>query len=172
MPIRDAAPADFGAIAEITNHYILNTHIHFGDTPVSPEQLREQWQRTRTTYPFLVLTDETDNFALLGYAKASRWRERAAYDRTAETSIYLRHDLCSRGLGGPLYRALIDACHARDFHALIGGIALPNPSSVALHERLGFRYIGTHPEVGWKFNAWHSVGFYQLTFSEGVRYLG
>jgi phosphinothricin acetyltransferase len=154
---------DFDAVAEITNHYIRTTAIHFKYDPVNPEELREIWLKGRAVYPYLVLED-TDG-VVVGYAKAGRWRERAAYDRTAEVGIYLRHDRHGRGWGTALYRRLIDACRGGDgrpaMRSLIGGIALPNPASIRLHERCGFVHVGTFREVGRKFGMWHDVAFYQ-----------
>jgi L-amino acid N-acyltransferase YncA len=159
MPIRDALAPDFPAIADITNHYILHTPIHFSYDPVTAEELRDTWQKGLPRHPFLVLEE---NSTILGYAKAGAWRTRTAYDRTAEVGIYLRHDLTGRGLGKPLYAALIAACRAAGMHSLIGGIALPNPGSIRLHESLGFAPAGVVRQAGWKFNAWHDVGFWQL----------
>ena len=160
MPIRAATASDFPAIAAITNHYILTTPIHFAYDPVSPADLRALWESYRNTHPYLVLTEGAGE--VIGYAKAAPWRERTAYDRTAEIGIYIRHDLLSRGHGKPLYRALIDACRAKGFHSLLGGIALPNPGSIRLHESLGFTHTGTVREAGWKYEKWHDVGFWQL----------
>lgn len=160
MPIRDATAADFDAIAAITNHYILTTPIHFAYDPVPAADLRAAWESNRATHPYLVLEDGASD--VIGYARAYQWRTRSAYDRTAEVSIYLRHDLLGRGHGKPLYIALINACRARGFHSLIGGIALPNDPSIRLHESLGFTHTGTVREAGRKFERWHDVGFWQL----------
>jgi phosphinothricin acetyltransferase len=164
MPIRAAQSPDFESIAAITNHYILTTPIHFAYDPAPAAELRGVWEKNRDTHPYLVLTDGAGD--VIGYARAYQWRTRAAYDRTAEVGIYIRHDLLGRGHGKPLYRALIDACRERGFHSLIGGIALPNEPSVRLHESLGFIHTGTVREAGWKFDRWHDVGFWQLLLRE------
>lgn len=161
MRIRDAHAADFPAIAALTNHYILNTAIHFGTEPVSPADMTASWQKSREVYPFLVGEREADQ-SFIGYAKAGRWRERAAYDRTAEVGIYIRPEFQGQGHGKDLYRALIAACLARGFHTLVAGIALPNPASIRLHESVGFTHTGTFRQVGWKLSAWHDVAFYQM----------
>ena len=160
MVIRDAQPDDFDAIAEITNPYIQHTTIHFSYEPVTAEGLRAVWAKAAGKYPFLVAIDPADG--VIGYAKASQWRERTAYDRTAELGIYLRKEFQRKGLGRVLYLRLIEACRAKGFHALIGGITMPNEPSVRLHLACGFVHIGTFPEVGWKFEGWHGVAFYQL----------
>jgi phosphinothricin acetyltransferase len=99
---------------------------------------------------------------VLGYAKAGEWRARAAYRWTTETGVYLSPDACGRGVGNALYGRLLAVLRAQGFHAAIGGIALPNPASVRLHERLGFTAIGTFPRAGRKFDRWHDVGFWHL----------
>lgn len=160
MLIRTAEARDFEAIALLTNDYIRETAIHFGEHPVSAEELRREWAEHRESHPFLVGEEES---GLVGYAKAGTWRTRDAYRFTAEVGIYLDPGAQGRGLGTRLYSALIDACRRRGFHALIGVITMPNDASVRLHEKLGFRRIGVFPEVGRKFDRWHDVGFWQLT---------
>jgi phosphinothricin acetyltransferase len=160
MVIRAAETADFDAIADITNHYILNTAIHFAYDPQTAAELRDPWLKTRDTYPFLVMVHPTGE--VVGYAKSYRWRERAAYERTAEIGLYLRPEHCGQGHGRKLYQCLIDRCRALKFHSVIGGIALPNAASVRLHEGLGFRHAGTFHQVGFKHEKWHDVGFWQL----------
>jgi L-amino acid N-acyltransferase YncA len=159
MSIREARESDFDAVADITNHYIVHTPIHFSYEPVSPDELRDAWRTGVGRYPFVVLEQDA---RVVGYAKAAMWRTRTAYDRTAEVGIYLHPALTGRGMGKPLYAALIAACRTAGMHSLVGGIALPNPPSVRLHESLGFVHVGTYREVGWKFEQWHDVTFYQL----------
>ncbi|CAN5680089.1 GNAT family N-acetyltransferase [soil metagenome] len=165
MTIRDVQLDDFPALAALTNHYILTTPIHFGYGPVSADELRHLWE-SHPKHPYLVMTEESQESprraALLGYAKAAVWRERAAYSRTAEVGIYLDPSAHGRGLGKTLYRALIDRCRAAGYHCLVGGLTLPNPASARLHEACGFVHVGTFRQVGWKFAAWHDVAFYQL----------
>lgn len=159
MLVRSVRPDDFDSIAVLTNHFILGTPIHFGYEPVTATELRDAWQRHADRFPFLVA--EFDG-AFAGYAKAGTWRERTAYSWIVETGIYVRPDFQGRGVGRGLYRALLDTLRAQGFHAAIGGITLPNPASVRLHEATGFVHVGTVRRAGWKFNAWHDVGFWQV----------
>lgn len=159
MLIRDVTPSDFAAIAALTNHYILNTSVHFGMEPVTPGELEAAW-RTSPRHPYIVMTDDEEVF--LGFAKAGVWRERAAYQNTAEVGIYIERGHEGKGLGKTLYRALIDRCRAAGFHTLVGGLTLPNDASVRLHEAVGFKHVATFREVGRKFEGWHDVAFYQL----------
>jgi phosphinothricin acetyltransferase len=112
-------------------------------------------------YPWLVA--EVDG-SLAGYAYASRWRERPAYRYTAESTIYLSQESGGHGYGSKLYNALLDELRAGGFHAVIGVITLPNPASIALHEKLGFSKVAHFSQVGYKFEHWLDVGYWQLTF--------
>ena len=163
MSIRPARDSDFAAIAAITNHYIVNTAIHFGYEPVTADELAAQWH-TRE-YPWLVL--EAEDATVVGYAKAGAWRARAAYRWTCETGIYLAPDRHARGDGTRLYAALIAELRARGFHSIVAGLTLPNEPSLRLHRRLGFTHTGTVEEAGFKHDAWHDVAFFQLRLADG-----
>lgn len=166
MFIRPVEPGDFAAIAALTNEFIRGTAIHFGYEEVTAEELRRAWEKSRSRYPYFVAVDEAGG--LVGYAKAGVWRERAAYQWTAETTVYVAPAMHRRGVGRALYSALIEECRRRGFHSVMGGITLPNEASVRLHESLGFRKIGHHAQVGWKFGRWHDTGLWQLMLREGA----
>ncbi len=157
--IRLATAADLTTIAAITNHYIRTTTVHFATQPVSAQDLHDDWHAQCDVYPWLV-TEVAGT--VLGYAKAGVFRSRAAYRWTTETGIYLDVDHCGQGLGEPLYRRLLGTLRAQGFHSAIGGIALPNPGSVRLHERLGFVPVGAIRRAGRKFDRWVDIGFWQL----------
>jgi len=163
--LRPVEDPDFAAIAALTNVYINTTVVHFGYEPVKADELRDAWRAKRTLYPYLVAVDDHGDF--LGYAKAGPWRERAAYQWSVETGIYVVERAHGCGVGRTLYAALIDACRERGFHSAIGGITMPNDASVRLHEALGFQQIATFRQAGWKFGAWHDVAFFQLTLRDG-----
>lgn len=159
MAIRECTDADFPTITALTNRVIATTAIHFGYDPLADDELLSLWRAHRDQFPWLTMTDQAGGF--LGYAKAGTWRARAAYRWTCETTIYLVEAARGQGLGITLYTALLAACRARGFHSAIGGVTLPNPASVALHETLGFIPVGIVREAGTKFGAWHDVGFWQ-----------
>lgn len=159
IAIRPAAERDCGPIASLSNHYIRNSVIHFGTEDVTAEEIRGQWEKGRGVYPWLVAY-AGGSFA--GFAKAGVWRERAAYRWTVEAGIYIALEHQGRGLGRRLYAALIDELRARGFHSVIGGITLPNGPSERLHDSLGFAKVSHVRHAGWKFGAWHDVGFWQL----------
>lgn len=163
MHIRPVQPDDFDAIAALTNHYIVNTAIHFGYEPVTAEALRQAWLASRDIYPYLVaeIPGPQGRPVFAGYAKAGRWRERDAYRFIAETGIYIEQSIQGRGVGARLYQALIDACRDAGFHSLIGVIGLPNDPSIRLHEAVGFVDAGVIKRAGWKFDRWYDVACYQ-----------
>jgi phosphinothricin acetyltransferase len=162
VPIRSAEDADFPVFTAITNRVITTSAIHFGYQPLGEDELVAHWHTQRERFPWLTLTDEAGQ--VLGYAKAGTWRERAAYQWTCETTIYIAEGHRGQGLGRTLYTSLLAECVRRGFHSAIAGITLPNPASVALHESLGFTSVGVFRDAGNKLGAWHDVGFWQRMF--------
>jgi phosphinothricin acetyltransferase len=157
--IRSAITADAAVIAEIYNWYIANTVITFEVDPVSAGEMARRIAAVLEAHEWLVLESDGE---LLGYAYAGRFRERAAYATATESTIYLRHGLEGKGLGGPLYAELVRRTFARGYRHLVGAIALPNEASVRLHERLGFVKAGHLVRIGRKFDRWIDVGNWQL----------
>jgi phosphinothricin acetyltransferase len=102
------------------------------------------------------------NGAFAGYTYATRWRERPAYRYTAESTIYLNPAFSGQGIGRHLYGTLLDELRMGKMHVVIGVITIPNPASVALHEKLGFKKVAHFSEVGYKFDRWLDVGYWQL----------
>jgi phosphinothricin acetyltransferase len=160
LQLRGADVGDLDAIAAIYSYYVENTVITFDLEPPSAADWHAKWDAAQAGgHPWFVA--ESDGGELLGYVSTSEFRARLAYRSTIETTIYLRDDARSRGIGRPLYElALREA--ARSFHLAVAGITLPNEASVALHERLGFTRVGVFEEVGHKFGAFHDVGWWQL----------
>lgn len=161
MPIREVRAADAPRIAAIYNHYVRETVVTFEEDPVADAEMARRIAETAASYPWLV--SEIDG-EVAGYAYASSWKRRSAYRYTAECTIYLAAARTGRGIGRPLYSALIAAMRGRGLQAAIGGISLPNPASIALHEKLGFVPVGTFRQVGFKFGQWVDVGYWELTF--------
>lgn len=163
MYVREVRPADADPIAAIYNHYILNSHSTFEVEPIdAAEMSRRTRELTAEGYPFLVAESEG---AIVGYAYAHRWRERAAYSRSAEVSVYIEPHGTNKGIGVKLYEVLIPSLADRGFHALIAGISLPNEASIRLHERFGFEKVAHFREIGRKFDRWIDVGYWELLIS-------
>jgi phosphinothricin acetyltransferase len=157
--IRFATPDDADQIAAIYNYYVDNTHITFEEQAVPDAEMRERITLGLSDYPWLVADDEG---MLLGYAFGSQWMRRSGYRNSVETAVYVAKDRMREGLGPKLYSALIEKLKGAGFHCASAGIALPNPASVAFHEKLGFRKVGELQEVGRKFGQWINVGYWEL----------
>ena len=158
--IRTATQADAAQICAIYNHYIETSVISFEQSPVRVEEMAQRIQQIENLgLPWLVAT-EGDR--LLGYAYGTTWKARIAYRFSVEITIYLAQDITAKGVGTALYQALFDALESRDIHAVVACIALPNPQSVALHEKFGMRKVGHFEEVGNKFDRWLDVGYWQI----------
>jgi L-amino acid N-acyltransferase YncA len=160
--IRPVSVADATAICAIYNPYVQNTVITFEQLQVPKTEMQKRIQEYSTLYPWLVA--EADG-KVVAYAYATRWRTRAAYDFTLESTIYVDPAYTGRGLAKPLYLALLDALRAKKIRAVVGCIALPNDASVALHEKCGFVKVAHFPQVGRKFERWVDVGFWQATLT-------
>lgn len=158
--IRPATASDASAICAIYNHYVRTTTISFEeedvDAPVMAQRIADVLD---ADLPWLVV--DVDG-TIAGYAYATKWRVRSAYRYSVESSIYMDAAFAGRGLGRRLYGALLDDLRARGRHLVIGGIAQPNPASVALHECLGYRKVAHFSEVGLKFGRWVDVGYWEL----------
>lgn len=162
IEIRPTQPEDCEAIAQLTNHFIRNTSTHFGYEELEASYYQKAMQDEPRFPWFSAFCEGT----WAGYAKASTWRSRSAYRYTAETGIYLVEAFQKRGIAQALYQELLTELKKRNFRSAIAGISLPNPASIAFHEKMGFASIGTFKEVGYKFDAWHNVGFWQLDLSQ------
>ncbi len=160
LSVREALDADADAIARIYNYYIENTVITFEEEPVAPQVMAQRMADIRAAnLPWLVAEIES---AVVGYAYASKWKVRSAYRYSVETTIYLEQGREGRGIGKRLYAELLSLLRVRGIHVAIGGAALPNDASVALHENLGFERVATFHQVGFKHNRWVDVAYWQL----------
>jgi len=160
--IRAATKSDAAALADIYNPYILETTVTFEEAAIGPRDMAERIAETDSAgLPFL-LADARN--VPIGFAYASQWKGRCAYRHSAEITVYVGRDHWRCGVGTMLYTRLLDLLQRAGFHAAIGGIALPNESSIALHERLGFTKVAQFREVGFKFNRWIDVGYWQRLF--------
>ena len=157
--LREVTDSDIPAICAIYNSYVTGSTITFEEEIVSIEAMKGRVAEITKTQPWLVF--ELDG-QVAGYAYATAWKTRSAYRYSVESTVYLDSTHCHRGLGSTLYRELIGRLRVAGMHRIMGGIALPNEASVALHERLGFKKVAHFEEVGWKFGRWIDVGYWQL----------
>jgi L-amino acid N-acyltransferase YncA len=160
--IRDVRDSDAARLVAIYNHYVAHTTVTFEEAPVSVAEFAQRIAAVQTAgLPYLVV--ECDG-VVLGYAYASRWKDRIGYRCSVESTVYLEAGAGGRGLGALVYSALLDALQGRGVHAVMGGIALPNEASVALHEKLGMAKVAHFIDAGCKFGEWIDVGYWQRIF--------
>ncbi|MBA4865419.1 N-acetyltransferase [Streptomyces sp. PSKA54] len=162
VQVRPGVEEDLGPLTDIYNHYVRDTAITFDTAPFTPEKRRPWLLSHPEDGPYrLMVAHEQHNGRILGYATSSPFRKKPAYSTSVEVSIYLASDAGGRGIGTLLYKALFEALAGEDLHRAYAGIAQPNEASHRLHERFGFRHIGTYREVGRKFERYWDVAWYE-----------
>ena len=159
IDVQPATAKDAGAIAEIYNHFVRRSTATFEEEPVAAAEIKRRMKSvSAASLPWLAAKEGGD---VLGYAYASPWRPRAAYRYSVEISAYIAPACQRRGIGSRLYECLMPMLEAGEIHAVIGGIALPNRASIALHEKFGLKKVAHFREVGFKFGRWIDVGYWQ-----------
>ena len=157
--IRPAAPGDVDSLARIYNFFVRETIVTFEEEPVSSAEMsRRVAEVNDASLPWLVAEQDGE---VAGYAYATKWKARHGYRFSTEVTVYVREAGAGRGTGSALYGQLLPALQARGIHAVIGGIALPNPASVALHEKFGFEKVAHFKETGFKLGRWIDVGYWE-----------
>ena len=157
--VRTAELSDSGAIAAIYNHYVARTVITFEEEPVQADEIVRRILDVRSaSLPWLVAEEDG---RVVGYAYATRWKSRSAYRYSVEITVYVAFGSGGRGIGSMLYGSLFSILETLGMHVVIGGIALPNEASIALHEKFGFNKVAHFQEVGFKFNRWIDVGYWE-----------
>ncbi len=164
ITIRAAEAGDLSGIVAILNHYVLHSHVTFDTRPFTVAE-RQAWFDGFATAGRHRLLVAHDGALVLGYASSTPIRPKPAYDPSVETTIYVEPSATGRGLGRQLYTTLLQLLSAEDVHRAYAGIALPNPGSIALHESLGFRHVGTFDEAGRKFGRYWSIGWWERRLS-------
>lgn len=148
-------------ILEILNEAIVNSTALYDYTPRAPKSM-VTWFEAKRNGNFPVIGVEDADGTLLAFGSYGTFRAWPAYKYTVEHSVYVHKEQRGKGLGNRVMQALIGAARQNGLHAMIGGIDARNAGSIALHERLGFRNVGTLPQVGFKFGRWLDLAFYQL----------
>jgi phosphinothricin acetyltransferase len=157
--IRHAVLEDLPALLAIYNHYVLHTPVTFDVEPRTLAQ-RHAWLdsfATKGRYQCFVAARDGQ---AIGWACSGKFKERAAYETSVETSVYLAPDELGKGLGRKLYQTLFDVLAKEDVHRAFGGVTQPNEASVGLHLAMGFAHVGTYCEVGRKFGKFWDVAWY------------
>lgn len=157
--IRDVILSDAKRIHKIYNNYVEDSRATFQEQSLSLKEIEAQIQRIVKNYPWIVYQERDQ---IVGYTYADKWKEKTAYRYTVETSIYLDPEHLGKGIGSKLKESMIKELKTRGFHTVISAISLPNPASIAMCEKFGFQKVGQLKEIGYKFNEWIDVGYWQL----------
>jgi len=157
--IRTATDQDAKQIVDIYNHYIKTSTVTFETTLLTEADMQNRISSILLKYPYLVFEEEGK---IVGYAYANLFRTRVAYEHASESSVYVHPDHFKKGIATKLYDALLTEMRDYQLKTAIGGITLPNEASVVLHEKFGFKKVAHFEQVGYKFDQWLDVGFWQL----------
>jgi phosphinothricin acetyltransferase len=165
MLIRPGESGDLARLVDIYNYYITETHFTFDTEPFAVGGRTQWFNQFSESGPYRLLVAEQDDI-VVAYASSTQFKPRAAYSTSVETSAYVDHGHTGQGIGLALYAALLEALvDEPSVHRAYGGTALPNPESIALHERLGFTLVGTYREVGFKFDQYWDVSWFEKDVS-------
>lgn len=159
--IRTVQLIDAVQITPLYNHYIETSAVTFEELTITEDEMLARIQRIHfeKEYPFIVYEESG---TILGYAYATLFRERVAYRFTVESTVYVHPDHFGKGIGKKLYNELLVLLKENGYHSVMGVITLPNEPSVSLHEKCGFKKAGHFTQVGFKFNQWMDVGYWEL----------
>lgn len=162
VQVRPGVEGDLEALTDIYNHYVRETPITFDIAPFTPQERRPWLLSHPEDGPYrLMVAVAAESQEILGYATSSPHRPKPAYGTSVETTVYLAPHAGRRGIGTLLYEALFEALAGEDLHRAYAGVTQPNEASTRLHERFGFRHIGTYREVGRKFGRYWDVAWYE-----------
>ncbi len=165
--IRNVRTTDVPALVDLYNHYIVHSPATFEEETIDADAMGQRVMTVQQLgLPWLVAEDGSE--VVVGYAYANRWRERSAYRHSVEITVYIAQDHTGEGWGLQLYQALFDQLRQGEVHAALAGITLPNPASVALHEKMGMRKVAHLQEVGLKQGQWLDVGYWQINFDRST----
>lgn len=154
IEIRQAEPNDAVTLLEIYTPYVMNTAITFETVPPSLDEFKQRIATISKRYPYLVAICDGK---ICGYAYASQFKGRAAYDFSAETSIYVKGDYKGLGIGSALYSSLEELLKRQNLHNLYACITYPNPGSIAFHEAFGYKKVAHYTKAGYKLGDWRDV---------------
>lgn len=165
MIIRSAQLADAKAIRDIYQPYVTDTAITFEVDVPTVQEFEKRITQTLAHFPYLVAEEEG---VVVGYAYASTYYARAAYDWTVELSIYVAKETRGKGIGSALYEALEEELKARGYLRFLACIAVPNEASISMHKKRGYVQVAHFPKIGFKFNQWHDIVWMQKTIQGPV----
>ena len=163
MNIRLARPSDAATLLDIYAPYVENTAITFEYEVPTIEDFTNRIAKTLEKYPYLVAEEDG---VIVGYAYASTYYARAAYDRAVELSVYVSQDARGKGVGNKLYDELEDLLDQMGYMHFLACISLPNEASLALHQKRGYQQVARFPKIGYKFERWHDIVWLQKSLDK------
>ena len=163
MNIRLAAPSDAATLLAIYAPYVENTAITFEYEVPTIEGFATRIEKTLEKYPYLVAEEDG---LILGYAYASTYYARAAYDWAVELSVYVSQDARGKGVGSKLYDALEEMLEQMGYMHFLACISLPNEDSIAFHTKRGYQQVAHFPKIGYKFERWHDIVWLQRSLGK------
>ena len=161
--IRLINEVDAGEVLEIYKPYVEDTIISF---EYEAPNLNEFLQRIKTVsseYPWLVCLFGK---MIVGYAYASKHRERTAYQWSVDAAVYLSPSIHGKGISCILYESLFSILRLQGYYNVYAGISLPNEKSVGFHKSMGFEEIGIYNKTGYKHGNWHNTAWFQMHLAE------
>ena len=166
MEIRLAKPSDARSLLDIYAPYVENTAITFEYEVPTIEDFATRIAKTLEKYPYLVAEEDG---VVVGYAYASTYYARAAYDWAVELSVYVSQDARGKGVGSKLYDALEEMLEQMGYIHFLACISLPNEASLALHRKRGYQQVAHFPKIGYKFNRWNDIVWLQKSLDKEAR---
>jgi phosphinothricin acetyltransferase len=163
MIIKIAESIHAGAIRDIYAPFVQEGFVTFETQVPEIEDFEKRIAHYTERYPWLVMEEDG---VVLGYAYASAYRERVAYQWVVECSVYVQGNHQKKGIAAKLYEALFDLLRLQGLYKVYAVITVPNPQSVGFHEKMGFTWFATYENVGYKAGKWCDVGWWQLTLTE------
>lgn len=171
IEIRNGTESDLPEITEIYNYYVVNTAVTFDIDRVSTAGKKAWLARFDIKGPYRLLVALLKG-EVVGFASSSTFRDKPAYETSVETSVYVAHGHHRKGVGSLLYSELFESIKGEDLHRAYAGVALPNPASVALHRKFGFRSLGIYREVGRKWDRYWDVEWFEKELPHAVESSG
>lgn len=166
MNIRFVEVSDAKRLIEIYAYYVTDTTVSFETEVPTVENFENRIKQTTASYPYIVMEDEGK---IIGYAYASRYRSRKAFDWSVELSVYVDRPNQKQGIGAILYKKLLEMLKQQGIATAYACLAYPNPGSEAFHKKLGFDFVGIFHQSGYKFESWQDTCWFELKLNEEVK---
>lgn len=157
--IRNATIQDSKKICEIYNYYIENSIVTFEEEKITAAEIENRMKTIQEKFFWIVYEEENE---IKGYAYITSFKGRSAYNKSVECSIYVDNNELGKGIGTALFMELLNRVKALNLHVLLSCITIPNEKSEILHNKFGFEKVAHFKEVGYKFERWIDVSYWQL----------